>query len=72
MIDKNTSIIVLGRLLIRNNMIFFKKLYLFVVIIKYKIPIYNKLIYYLFCLSNNIYIKEITKNTHLYLSLKIF
>lgn len=52
-------------------MIFFKKT-LFVVIIKYKIPIYNKLIYYLFCLSNNIYIKEITKNTHLYLFLKIF
>lgn len=53
-------------------MIFFKKLYLFIVIIKYKISIYNKLIYYLFCLSNNIYIKEITKNTHLYLFLKIF
>lgn len=53
-------------------MIFFKKLYLFIVIIKYKISIYNKLIYYLFCLSNNIYIKEIIKNTHLYLFLKIF
>lgn len=41
-------------------------------VLEYKTVIYNKLIYYILLLGNNVYVRKIIINAYLYYCLKVF